>query len=105
MPTEVTKVETGKNDTLEVDTSSIKDTPVESSKSTTQTSKTNTSSTNMENTKTVDPEYVSNANMAKNKLPQTGSNAEIYLVIAIAAVMFIAFIVHSLRNVIGSGKE
>ena len=105
VPTEVTKVETGKNDTLEVDTSSIKDTPVESSKSTTQTSKTNTSSTNMENTKTVDPEYVSNANMAKNKLPQTGSNAEIYLVIAIAAVMFIAFIVHSLRNVIGSGKE
>lgn len=105
VPTEVTKVETGKNDTLEVDTSSIKDTPVESSKSTIQTSKTNTNSTNTENTKTTEPEYVSNANMAKNKLPQTGSNAEIYLVIAIAAVMFIAFIVHSLRNVIGSGKE
>ena len=106
VPTEVTKVETGKNDTLEVDTSSIKDTPVESSKSTIQTSKTNTNSTNIDSsTNTTEPEYVSNANMAKNKLPQTGSNAEIYLVIAIAAVMFIAFIVHSLRNVIGSGKE
>lgn len=106
VPTEVTKVETGNNDTLEVDTSSIKDTPVESSKSTIQTSKTNTNSTNINSsTNTTESEYVSNANMAKNKLPQTGSNAEIYLVIAIAAVMFIAFIVHSLRNVIGSGKE
>lgn len=108
VPTEVTKVETGKNDTLEVDTSSIKDTSVESSKSTIQTSKTNTNtnSTNINSsTNTTEPEYVSNANMAKNKLPQTGSNAEIYLVIAIAAVMFIAFIVHSLRNVMGSSKE
>lgn len=100
IPTEVTKVETENDDALEVDTSSIKDTLIESSKPTTQIS-----STNINNTKTTEVEYVSNANMANSKLPQTGSNIEVYLVIAIAAVMFMAFIVHSLRNVIGSNKE
>ncbi len=105
MPTEVTKVETGDSDVLEVDTSSIKDTPVDNKKD----NKNNvTKVVAVENTakqNNQDIEYVSNANIATSRLPQTGSNAEIYLVIAIAAVMFIAFIVNSLRNVIRSDKE
>ncbi|MBR2705283.1 MAG: hypothetical protein IKE91_07425 [Clostridia bacterium] len=101
MPTEVTKVETGDSDALEVDTSSIKDVPQETSKPVTKVATATT--TTKQNDSEV--EYVSNANIATRKLPQTGSNIELYFVIAIAVVMFIAFVVHSLRNVIGSDKE
>ena len=55
--------------------------------------------------KTNDVEYVDPQTVKSGKLPQTGSNTELILIVAIGAVMFIAFIVHSLRNVIKIDKN
>lgn len=93
IPTETTKVVTG-NDALEVDTSSVKEQPAENNKinnDVPRVAKTN-------NVEYVDPQTVN------GKLPQTGSYTEIYLIIAIATIMFMAFIVHSLKNVIKVDK-
>ena len=93
VPTSTAKVETG-NDALEVDTSNIKEQPTENNKSNNDVPK--VAKTN--NVEYVDPQTVN------GKLPQTGSYTEIYLIIAIATIMFMAFIVHSLKSVIKVDK-
>ena len=93
IPTETTKVETG-NDALEVDTSSVKEQPTENNKSNNDVPKV---------AKTNNVEYV-DSQTVNGKLPQTGSYTEIYLIIAIATIMFMAFIVHSLKSVIKVDK-
>ena len=93
VPTSTAKVETG-NDALEVDTSNIKEQPVENNKINNEVPKV---------AKTNNVEYV-DSQTVNGKLPQTGSYTEIYLIIAIATIMFMAFIVHSLKSVIKVDK-
>lgn len=100
IPTEVTKVETGSSDALEVDTSSIENIPVETTKPTTKVA-----TTDMPKQNNKEAEYVSNSNLATRKLPQTGSNIELILIIAIATVVFITIIFNTYRSVISSDKE
>ena len=100
IPTEVTKVETGTSDALEVDTSSIKDTPTETTKPVTKVASVETNKQDSKET-----EYVSNANLATSKLPKTGSNIETILIIAIIAVIFITIIFNTYRSVISSDEE
>ena len=100
IPTEVTKVETGTSDALEVDTSSIKDTPAQTTKHVTKVASVETNKQDSKET-----EYVSNANLATSRLPKTGSNTETILIIAIIAVIFIMIIFNTYRSVISGDKE
>lgn len=98
-PSEITMVETGSDTPLEVDTSIIENIHSENN------SNNNINSNNLKESKTSNIEYVNPKTVTSGKLPQTGSNTEIILVITIAAIMFIAFIIHAIKDVVESDKE